>query len=144
MERYMFRKKGKILYVTSDGRTAEYTPDGDVDSSLEHIIGEEISQEEAEKMLNQYGWYICKKCGRIEVDGQDCEWCQKEERTEEEIKKLKKLDNTVLTEDELYELRASEFVARIENLGDSESLSHPGCDLWNIEFVNGSNIKIFC
>jgi len=75
MQKYTFRKLDGSIYVTGGGWTSEFTPDGEVDTSLEHHIGDEISQVDAEKILNEYGWSICKKCGNIVPDGQDC-MCQ--------------------------------------------------------------------
>lgn len=72
MKKYMFTKLGDTIFATGEGWTNEYTPDGDVDTSIEHSLGGEISQIEAEKILNEYGWSICNQCGNIFPDGQDC------------------------------------------------------------------------
>ena len=72
MKEYTFRKFENILYITSEGWTSEYTPDGEVDTSIEHHLGEEITQLEAEEILLEYGWVICKNCGNIVPDGPGC------------------------------------------------------------------------
>jgi hypothetical protein len=47
-----------------DGWTYRFSPDGEV--CTDNVSrGEEIPQKEAEKILSQYGWEICEKCGRI-------------------------------------------------------------------------------
>lgn len=96
MTKYYFEKKeydGEVhVFATAEGWTSEYTPDGDVDTSLEMTVGEEISQEEAEEILAEYGWEICKKCGKIFLGGSDCDSCQYEEyKKEEESKMLKEI-----------------------------------------------------
>lgn len=63
------------ILATYGGWTNEYTSDGDVDTSLEYTVGNEITQEEAEMILNEYGWVICEKCGNIFADGEDCDYC---------------------------------------------------------------------
>ena len=75
MKKFTFRKLDDIIFATNEGWTNEYTPDGEVDTSLEHSLGEEITQVEAEKILQEYGWSICDKCGNIYPDGGDC--CKK-------------------------------------------------------------------
>ena len=39
MKEYAFKKLDNILYVISEGCTNEYTPDGEVDTSLEQQLG---------------------------------------------------------------------------------------------------------
>ena len=75
MKEYTFRKLEDSIFATGGGWTSEYTPDGEVDTSLEHSLGEEITQVEARKILQEYGWSICRSCGNIFPDGQDC-MCQ--------------------------------------------------------------------
>ena len=75
MKKYTFRKLEDSIFATGGGWTSEFTPDGEVDTSLEHHLGNEIPQVEAEKILQEYGWSICDKCGHIIPDGQDC-MCQ--------------------------------------------------------------------
>ena len=72
MKKFTFRKLEDSIFATSGGWTSEFTPDGEVDTSLEHSLGEEITQVEAEKILCSYGWIICEKCGDIFPDGGDC------------------------------------------------------------------------
>lgn len=73
--KYHFRKGGDVLYATADGWTNAYTPDGDMDSFLENNFGEQISEREALEMLEEYGWAICEKCGRIYPALGDCAKC---------------------------------------------------------------------
>ena len=75
MRKFTFRKLEDSIFATSEGWTSEFTPDGEVDTSLEHSLGEEITQVEAKKILCSYGWIICEKCGNIFPDGGDCK-CQ--------------------------------------------------------------------
>jgi len=70
---FSFRKDAAgIIYATAGGWTNEFTPDGDVDTSLEHHTGEVISPEEAEDILEEYGWAICPQCGNIYPALSDC------------------------------------------------------------------------
>ena len=64
------------LYATFGGWTAEFTPDGETDCSLEHHAGKGISQEEAESILGDYGWAICPVCGEIYPSLGDCPYCR--------------------------------------------------------------------
>lgn len=73
---YSFRLDGDTLYATANGWTDSYTPDKDTDTSLEHHRGKEISQEEAEKILQDYGWAICPVCGVIYPSLGDCPYCR--------------------------------------------------------------------
>lgn len=75
MKKFAFRKLEDSIFATYGGWTSEFTPDGEVDTSLEHSLGVEITQAEAEKILCSYGWVICDNCGNIFPDGPDCE-CQ--------------------------------------------------------------------
>jgi len=72
MKKFTFRQLEHSIFATNGGWTNEYTPDGDVDTSIEHSLGEEIAQIEAEKILSEYGWSICEKCGNIFPDGGVC------------------------------------------------------------------------
>lgn len=70
---FSFRKDADgTIYATAEGFTNAYTPDGEVDTSLEHQRGEPISPEEAESILEDYGWAICKDCGNIYPAMSDC------------------------------------------------------------------------
>jgi hypothetical protein len=80
MRKFIFRKLEDSIFATREGWTNEYTPDGDVDTSIEHSNGEEMTQAEAKKILYSYGWNICEKCGDIFPEGGDCECFQQEER----------------------------------------------------------------
>lgn len=80
MKKFYFEKATKedgniSILATADGWTNEYTTDGEVDTSLEYTVNNEITQEEAEEILNEYGWVICEECGDIFVDGGDCKKC---------------------------------------------------------------------
>lgn len=70
---YSFRKDAAgIIYATAGGWTNEFSPSGEVDTSLEHHRGEAISPDEAEKILEEYGWAICTRCGNIYPALSDC------------------------------------------------------------------------
>ena len=70
---FSFRKDAAgIIYATAGGWTNEFTPDGEVDTSLEHHTGEAISPEEAETILEEYGWAVCPQCGNIYPALSDC------------------------------------------------------------------------
>lgn len=91
MKKYYFEKEkcedGIHLLATRGGWTNEYTPDGEVDTSIEFTAGEKITQEEAEKILNEYDWEICSECGNIFPGGGDCEDCLYQDYKKEEDKK---------------------------------------------------------
>ena len=70
---FSFRKGiDGTIYATAGGWTNAYTADGEVDTSLEHQQGKEITQEEAETILEEYGWAICPQCGNIYPALSDC------------------------------------------------------------------------
>jgi len=73
MIKYSFRKDANgTVYATAVGWTNAYTADGEVDTSLEHHRGEAIPPDEAEKILEGYGWSICQQCGNIYPALSDC------------------------------------------------------------------------
>ena len=70
---YSFRKDADgTIYATAGGWTDEFSPSGEVDTSLEHHSGEAISPEEAKTILEEYGWAICPQCGNIFPALSDC------------------------------------------------------------------------
>lgn len=76
MKKFYFEKTdSNSILATYGGYTNEYTPDGEVNTSLEYTMHNNITQEKAEELLNQFGWFICEECGNIFVDGGDCENC---------------------------------------------------------------------
>jgi hypothetical protein len=76
--KFAFRKgQDGTIYASADGWTNAYTPDGEVDTSIEHQHGEEIPQKEAEAILEDYGWAICPACGNIYPSMSDCSDCSK-------------------------------------------------------------------
>jgi hypothetical protein len=77
MIKFSFRKDvDGTIYATAinGGWTNEFSPDGEVATSLEHQQGKEITQEEAETILEEYGWAICPKCGNIYPALGECLW----------------------------------------------------------------------
>lgn len=110
MEKYYFEKKeyddGAVhIFATAKGWTNEYTPDGDVDTSLEMTgIGEKITQAEAGEILYEYGWNICGNCGNIFPEGGDCEDCLHQKNKKEEGKMLREKMINDLREDNTIEL----------------------------------------
>jgi len=83
MEKYFFRKESVDdtvrIHATADGWTNTFTPDGEVDTSLEHQTGIPISAEEARDILTDWGWEICRQCGKIYIyNGGEaiCDECQ--------------------------------------------------------------------
>ena len=75
MIEFSFRKDTNgTIYATAGDWTNEFSPDGEVFTSLKHHSGEAISLEEAEKILEEYGWAICPKCGNIYPALGECLW----------------------------------------------------------------------
>ena len=75
MIKFSFRKDPNgTIYATAGDWTNEFSPSGEVFTSLKHHSGEAISPEEAEDILWTYGWAICPKCGNIYPALGECLW----------------------------------------------------------------------
>jgi hypothetical protein len=75
MIKFSFRKDHNgTIYATAGDWTNEFSPSGEVFTSLKHHSGEAISPEEAEDILWTYGWAICPKCGNIYPALGECMW----------------------------------------------------------------------
>lgn len=54
---------------------------------------------------------------------------------------IEKLNNQIITEEQMEEVECSEVVDRVESLGPS--WSHTGCTWYSVEFTDGDSVDVF-